>query len=438
MSSVLPKSIDYRELPNSLSSNISSTTQILNPVNSKSTYSSNDIINFDFNSGNRGFIDPKSIYISYKVACTCGGASGDIFGVPVYAPFLRLDTIINGQTIESVNQYNQVCYMYVNCNTDVAGKAGVQFAYGYNGGTAALNAVANNTVNTDILLSPWDGRYVAINANDNYSVSAPIICNILTGCEKLIPSFLLPSIRMAFTIDQLANFTNSAAVGITAFTISNIQITYQLIDFGEEVQNMISSMPKFFIKSTGWNNSCVSIPLGTSGSQSIVYNQRFASIRFVTILPCGTNTTNLNFDFIDITNGGSYQISIGGHIFPAIGLNATNNKAAILQELRKCMGNLYNEANAMSINTIEFSYTDAACVTSLSQPGKFIVGIDCCKLGCGSSYNLLNGTSSQNSPINVLLNLTAATLAARNLNLVICYDALLEIDPQTRMLSAKI
>ena len=61
MSSALPKSIDY-QLPNSLSSNITSTTQILNPVNSKSTYTSNDIINFDFNSGNRGFIDPKSIY----------------------------------------------------------------------------------------------------------------------------------------------------------------------------------------------------------------------------------------------------------------------------------------------------------------------------------------------------------------------------------------
>lgn len=156
MSSVLPKSINYRELPNSLSSNITSTTQILNPVNSKSTYSSNDIINFDFNSRNRGFIDP-SIYISYKVACTCEGASGDIFGVPVYAPFLRVDTIINRQVIESVNQYNQVTYMYIYCNTDVAGKAGVQLAYGYNGGTSTLNAVANNTVNTDILLSPWDG-----------------------------------------------------------------------------------------------------------------------------------------------------------------------------------------------------------------------------------------------------------------------------------------
>ena len=71
-------------------------------------------------------------------------------------------------------------------------------------------------------------------------------------------------------------------------------------------------------------------------------------------------------------------------------------------------------------------------------PAKFIIGIDCCKLGSGSSFNLLNGTSSQNSPTNVLLNLTQATAAVRNLNLVIRYDALLEIDPETRMLSAKV
>ena len=80
----------------------------------------------------------------------------------------------------------------------------------------------------------------------------------------------------------------------------------------------------------------------------------------------------------------------------------------------------------MSINTVEFSYTDATCglnaaaanpAVTLAQPGKFIVGIDCCKLGSGSSFNLLNGTSSQNSPCNILLNLTQATAAARNLNL---------------------
>ena len=58
-------------------------------------------------------------------------------------------------------------------------------------------------------------------------------------------------------------------------------------------------------------------------------------------------------------------------------LNSTNNKAAILQELRKCQGQLYDETNAMSINTVEFSYTDATCTPSISKySGLFlIVGI---------------------------------------------------------------
>ena len=156
MSSVLPKSIDYRQLPNSLSNNISSSTQILNPVNSKSTFTANDIINFDFNIGNRAFIDPKSIYISYKADTTTGaGATGGmIFGVLVYSPFLRVDTLINGQTIESVNQYSQVCYIYVNTNTDIAGKAGVQYSYGYNG------------TEDSTLMSSWDGRTISANTAD--------------------------------------------------------------------------------------------------------------------------------------------------------------------------------------------------------------------------------------------------------------------------------
>ena len=56
----------------------------------------------------------------------------------------------------------------------------------------------------------------------------PIICNILT-------------------IDLLSNFTNpNTANAFTGFTVYNIQITYQKIDFGEEVQNMISPIPNFF------------------------------------------------------------------------------------------------------------------------------------------------------------------------------------------------
>ena len=117
--------------------------------------------------------------------------------------------------------------------------------------------------------------------------------------------------------------------------------------------------------------------------------------------------------------------------------NASTNKAAFLQELRRSQGNLYDFKNSMSINSIEFEILENGA-PSYTQPGKFYIGIDTTKLGSGSSKNLLNGSSSQNSPINVLLNIANATTAARNLNLVLNYDALIEIDPSTSMVSARV
>ena len=59
------------------------------------------IIIFDYNSGTSGFIDPKSIYLSYKVTTrNINAADGHIVGCPLYTLFLQIDTIINSQTIE--------------------------------------------------------------------------------------------------------------------------------------------------------------------------------------------------------------------------------------------------------------------------------------------------------------------------------------------------
>ena len=79
-------------------------------------------------------------------------------------------------------------------------------------------------------MSPWDGRNIVTNQGpDTCVVSAHIICNILAECKQLIPSFLLPSIRMTFTFDQFANFTNYVNGGntLSAFSISTIQINDQ-------------------------------------------------------------------------------------------------------------------------------------------------------------------------------------------------------------------
>ena len=96
-------------------------------------------------------------------------------------------------------------------------------------------------------------------------------------------SFVMPQIRQQLTIDLRTNFVDDIAK-VTAFSISNIQLTYQLIDFGSEIQNMIMNMSKFIIKSEGWRNSATTIPNGAVASQSIVFSQIFASIKAATII----------------------------------------------------------------------------------------------------------------------------------------------------------
>ena len=165
----------------------------------------------------------------------------------------------------------------------VADKQGVQSQYGF-----------LSTAEGDITYC--DYRQLTANTttgNNTYFVSAPLICNVLTGMEKLIPAFLMPQIRQQLTIDSLTNFVDNSGVGyVTDFAISNIQITYQLIDFGSELQNSILSRSKFLIKSNGWSNSATSIAAAVVGSQSIVFNQRFASIKSAIIVASnGTNAT---------------------------------------------------------------------------------------------------------------------------------------------------
>ena len=54
----LPNSVNYSDIPPSLSPDVHSTTMVINPNNTKSYYSAGDQIIFDYNSGVRGFIDP--------------------------------------------------------------------------------------------------------------------------------------------------------------------------------------------------------------------------------------------------------------------------------------------------------------------------------------------------------------------------------------------
>jgi hypothetical protein len=199
----------------------------LTPTTGAGTYDPGSVVRFDFL--NRGFIEGSSITLRYKYTMTTATAGALIRATPAMTPFLRLETLIGSQVVESINQYNQVAgFLYVNTNYDVAMKYGQQYSFGFNDNTTAPT------------LEQLDGR-TCIDDETGY-FSFPVV-GLLSSCSKLIPAFAMPQISLQFTLDSIANMFSTVIP--TVFQISNVELCYNMIDFGASVQSAILSMPKF-------------------------------------------------------------------------------------------------------------------------------------------------------------------------------------------------
>ena len=311
----IPKSMDYSQKIDALPE-CNNFEVTLVPTTGAGSYNPGSTIRFDFQQ--RGFIDPSSICLRYKYSVTAL-AGAEMIATPAYTPFLRLETFIGSQNVESINQYNQVAgFLWANTNMDVAMKYGQQSAFGYN---------TNTTVPTLELL---DGRLCTVNEVGTFS--CPLV-GLLSSSAKLIPAFAMPQISVQLTMDSIANMFTTTIVP-TAFIISNIEIAYNLLDFGREMEQMVLSMPRLFLKCNSYSNSSASIATATTGSISLVYNQRLSSIKAAFILPTGQASTNKWGDSFDCTSSnGEYSLVVGGVSYPQRSLSTLNNKTYILQEL---------------------------------------------------------------------------------------------------------
>lgn len=452
----LPKSFDLSQPIPSLPDGAQSQLITCRPI-SGSSFIQQTIIEVDL--GNRGWCDPTSIAIRYKISATADATSGSaLVGTPVYTPFQRVATLVGGAAIDSVSQYNQVAHVLVQGSYDVASKYGLQSQFGY-APPQNSSTVPMSSYNYGLSLAWTDGRYLqnsalaipvpgAAGVTDNFSVSAPLIGTLLTNCEKQLPLFAMPQIRFQFTIDSLLNMsanilTGTAAGGLSssvmsAFTITNFELVYQMTDLGAGVEKMVYDMGRSLsLKSHGLSNTAVSVPSGSSGSQNYVFNQRFASIR--SAFACG-NMNGIGSKWADIvdltTNNGDYQFLIGNQAFPQTPLSTVLNESGILQETRRAFGNLYDKNSTLSINSTEFGLNVNASSVSAYEPGKFIVGINLEKCQSGD-HVMMSGASTYNTPISVVVNMATATTQAANLNLILDYDAILVLDPVARQLSVR-
>lgn len=421
----LPASVNYGEELHSLPEGATSFEYVAQPVNGSSFAASSQII---VDLGNVGFLDPASLFFRYQIVYTAGAtANPKTVGTPCYTPFARLDTLVNSQTIETINLYNAVANLYTNLQLSISDKMGNP-ALGYQDGL--------NNDNTD-------GASITAaiaTASAAQFMSAPLL-GILGNSDKLLPLFLMNQTRLVFTLDSVANVcSNITAEQATlgSFAITNFEVCYNCVQLGPAVEREVAMNPKLRIKSATYASSTApQVASGSSGSISLQYNMRYASVRSCVLINGGTSATysaNKNMDSYDLTSGnGDYQFNIGGLNYPQRPLSTLNNKSGVISELRKVMGTIFGSTVAMSISRTEFSQTQNTA-TTIYVPSKFWVGQNLMRLTT-PSRSLFNGVSTQLSPINVNVNINTATTQAINPTLVLFYDAVIEIDTASRQIT---
>lgn len=414
----LPASVNFAEAIPSLPDGATRYSVALAPVNGSSFTAQQQII---FQFANRGYLIPDSVYLRYKLTSVIGATATGILGTPVYTPIQRLELQIGSVTCDSINNYNQVANMLVQGTQDWSQKYGNGINYGFS--QAAEPATVEE----------MDGRLLLANATDTITLACPLPCLLTNVADKLLPLWAMPTISMVFTLDALANMLLNTTT-VTSFTLSNVELCYDFIELGAEVDAMVRSMgPKIYIKSQSFSNSSVIVPAASNGSQSYIFNQRYASVKGAVVLFSGG--VNGLFDARDITtNTGSISLNVSGVSFPQKPYSFVNSKSSIIVEFKKVMGSIYDRNNSVAINNTEFSAVDAT-VTTLTRPGKFFIGFNLQKL---HSNALLTGISTNNSNISVNIEQSTAVGAAnRQCNLILAYDALIEIDVMNKQCSIK-
>ena len=451
MSVMLPREINYTQLPVSLPQGVTTYDVALRPINgsSWSCQQAGSQVQFDLPS-RAGFLDPKTLCLSYKYT-TAAGVSTRIRGTPFYAPISRLEVFFGSQTAQNIPNYNVTMNMLTQLKFSVADKIGSITGYGWGLEQTAVEAPLNlsQISATNMTLAGCDGR--VLQANEINTFYGPLNC-ILSQADKYIPLGMMPQVRVQLTLDSIANIFSSTPVGAetvasqisgiqnastgtvpTDFVLSDFVLGYTHVDMGPEIDSSVRAMgEKLVIKSESFTSAANTLPVGSIGQIELLYSQKLASIKSL-FLHCSSNATgcaNGIFDAFEILGTGDLQFNIASKLYPSTRPLSPliQNRGTLLLELKKAVSSLYDTKSGMSIAPQEF--VNITKDTSVINPAKCYYGINCQQLQ--SNGVLLSGVSTQNTPITARLNMSTALTKTVNALLISCFDVLIEVDPANR------
>ena len=418
----VPREVDYSSRPTALPPNTVNTDVVVAPSNGSTFSNDGDIIQFQLPS--RGFLIPSTMYLRYKCAVTGTTAKLTMRGTPFYTPFVRSQVSVGASVVESIEGYNQLANILVNTKMDVAEKTGLAYP---------LGLLDKSTVPTTANIN---GRELAAITGETWDM-AGALGNILSNADHLVPLGAMPSVQIQLTMDarvSMFSATNANAV-LSGVELSNLELCFQSVEFGAEIDPMILSMTdeegNILIKSQSFSSSSQRVA-AQAGQTELVYNQRLSSIKsLIANLNGAGDQKNDWADSVDITNNlGDYQFLVASRPYPVRPMSVLQNKGGVYQELANCWSMAHSlYSSKLAIVPKEFERTDGS-TTTYAECGKFYIAQNTEKL---SSSAMLTGISSQLSPVSLRINFGGTAPANdHTVALICCFDSIMVINPLAR------
>ena len=451
--SVLPKEIQYNKPMASLPSDTRMNQVIVRPSNGSTFAGDGNIIQLDLPA--HGFAVPDSFCLNgvFKITPNANTDKVQVRGVPAASWIQRVETIVGGSLLESVNDYGRLYNLISQTKLSYDEKAALMTEFGYGGGGV------NGEAQIDPSFTTLNGRLGPTSAGtDGVAGSFPFslpLGMMLSSCSELIPLGHMGGVRIQITTAQIADFMtaviqNNTAAGAPTIELSELELTFDLVDFASGIDAVVRSMAdsegNLVLKSQGWNVTNVNFPtVPAAGSEgTFIYNTRLSSIKSLVLQltgEAGADAVNAGYDAMRVGKSGSVTFFLANRPFPPTPLRETNT-AAVKSSLRQAFGgahDIYSSRNAIP----DKQWTDVANLaaadanaSTIQAPACHFYGVNTEKLQSNSV--MLSGESSQLTPINVRVNCSEATAAAATLSLFAVYDALIAINVDSRQLAVRV
>jgi hypothetical protein len=378
----LPQSVNY-SLPPSLSENARSysvnispdgITSVAGPANlpggtlaaaasvTPGAYTA-QVVSFTIPSGmsKSTFLDCANTNLSFTLTYTVATASNISVVPPIFALvgsaaswFDSMVLYSNNVPIETINSYGLLNNYLLNNTVSPSERYG---------GTSVSMGTDTNTANGIDLIMNTTGTY-------RYNFCIPLLSVIGVNSDKWFPVGSVNNLQLQMTTASITPIVFNVPAGATVttqpaftggFNLSEFSLNMKYIDLGDVAGNLLQQTlqdGKWFMKSTTYTNSNVTIPSGSSGAQQLLLQIRNTSVKSI-LHQFGQNftsgvTPNGYYDAVNPALIGR-QLQIGGDFFPNQVINDCARPAFGYTYLLQAMGSNLGKAQGTVVNRYSYN-----------------------------------------------------------------------------------